>query len=193
MKTSSSILATMVLIAIATLGATGVHADENPLPPNHLVTSEPVADEKTWMPFRALRSMDSPKQEPQYDGKHSHHELPAPPAAKAIPAPTKAGSSNARVTPAPTKTNTPKATPASTTTKTTPHPNTTMPKVASPPATKPPATKQGKTGRSCISIFRVKFVDVDAFCVHPVLSLVKLYNVTNMVAPTPDRTIPRRC
>ncbi|KAG6590858.1 putative secreted RxLR effector protein [Phytophthora cinnamomi] len=141
----------MVLIAIATLGATGVHADENPLPPNHLVTSEPVADEKTWMPFRALRSMDSPKQEPQYDGKHSHHELPAPPAAKAIPAPTKAGSSNARVTPAPTKTNTPKATPASTTTKTTPHPNTTMPKVASPPATKPPATKQGKTGVSSTS------------------------------------------
>ncbi|KAG6590819.1 putative secreted RxLR effector protein [Phytophthora cinnamomi] len=192
MKTSSSIFAAMTLLALASLGATAVHVDKNPLSnhpddeANHLVTSEPVADERTWVPFRALRSMDSPKQGPHDDDKHPHHHdshhdpnqddkagtkhaphralgqahvTPAPTytTAKATPAPTKIGGNHARATPAPTKSNTPKATPASTTTKTTLHPNTTTPKVASPPAAKvpkepvAPATKQGKTGVSLTS------------------------------------------
>ncbi|EGZ19113.1 hypothetical protein PHYSODRAFT_297782 [Phytophthora sojae] len=178
MKTSFHLLAAMALLAVAALGANGVHVDDNPIAhhshdTNHLIPSEPVADERTWVPFRALRAMDSPKQgpNPHDDGKHAHphqdlhHDSKkdvkqAPHAlgqAHVTPAPT---IPITKASPSPTKTNTPRATPASTTTRATPRPTTTSSsthKVASPPANKKPkgpgasATKQGKTGASSTS------------------------------------------
>ncbi|EGZ19121.1 hypothetical protein PHYSODRAFT_297787 [Phytophthora sojae] len=169
MKTSSSILAAMALLAVAALGANGVHVDDNPIAhhahaSDHLVTSEPVADERTWVPFRALRSMDYPQLGHLSDYTHkprtptsldkltaiknAHRALgqaqatPAPtvPVTKATPAPTKTDSNNVRATPAPTKANPPRATPASTTTSATPRPTTTSSThhVAPPPANKKP-------------------------------------------------------
>ncbi|KAE8893194.1 hypothetical protein PF010_g17290 [Phytophthora fragariae] len=167
----------MALLAVAALGATGVRIDENPIShpsddANHLVTSEPVSDERTWVPFRALRSMDSPKQGPHDDGKHPPHDshydskkddkqarralgqapvtsTTSTSTTEATPAPTKTGGANSRATPAPTRTSTPKATPAATTTKAT----ASAHKGASPANKKPkagvaPPTKQGKTGKT---------------------------------------------
>ncbi|KAE9287341.1 hypothetical protein PF008_g26434 [Phytophthora fragariae] len=167
MKTSSSILAAIAMLAVAALSATGVYADEIPVSDdahtsNHLVTSEPVVSEKTWMPFRALRAMDYPQlghldythkpiKPTSLDNltiiKNAHRALSQ---AQVAPAPS---TSTTRATPTPTRMNTPKVTPAATTTKATPSSH----KGASPSANKypkaavAPPTKQGKTGKTGVS------------------------------------------
>ncbi|KAG3119449.1 hypothetical protein PI124_g4068 [Phytophthora idaei] len=152
MKTSTSILTTMALLAVAALSVSGVLAEQSIVTSNidtSLYTFLPSRDEKaSWAPARALKVKGSPQHQGQQDdgkndSKPGHHRALGQ-APVATPASTATGNTN--VTPAPTK---PKPTPAATKAKATAAPTKPQTKApspkqkATPAATKstPPPTK----------------------------------------------------
>ncbi|KAG2775486.1 hypothetical protein PC129_g18924 [Phytophthora cactorum] len=163
MKTSTSILTTMDLLAVAALSVSGVLAEQSIVTSNintSLYTFLPSRDEKaSWAPARALKVKDSPQHQGQQDDgkpKHPHqhhakndgkndskpgHHLALGQAPVATPASTATGNTN--VTPAPTK---PKPTPAATKAKATTAPTKPQTKAPSPKQkATPTATKSTST------------------------------------------------
>ncbi|GMF45753.1 unnamed protein product [Phytophthora fragariaefolia] len=120
MKTTSSILAAMAMLAVAALGAHAVSVDDDPIS-NH---KDGKQAPRALLQKQVVDSI--------------HRSLGHAPES---PAPTRAASSNATPTPAPTKHFAPKATPAATTYTATPHPTTHHhhPKITLHPASKKPA------------------------------------------------------